>query len=307
MTQEAFICSGFFPEEIESLAGELAQKGISLQDRTGSLPETLRECGEPRVVLYAVRAEEELYELKRVMANAPDNFYAAGVPRQADSELFDKLFLVSGLRYFLLPIKGSEIRRLASVLKDSLGEHEAERLVYGGLRDFRVSFEWNTDEVLISRISRWIGSLLRSMGFYTTLEESDRTVLALEEALANAVEHGNLELSSELRPDDLGADDLFSQKKSERLQDARYGKRKLRLGVEIDSDKAAIVIADEGKGFDTSRLRAAPIDANDTETILDNSGKGFYLITRAFDRVTYNDAGTELSLVKVRRQTEREA
>jgi anti-sigma regulatory factor (Ser/Thr protein kinase) len=241
------------------------------------------------------------------MANAPDNFYAAGVPRAVESELFDKLFLVSNLRYFLLPIKGSEIRRLASVLKDALGEHAAESLVYGGVKDFRVSFEWNTDEVLVSRISRWLGTLLRSMSFYSTLEEADRTVLALEEALVNAVEHGNLELSSELRPDELGTEDLFDSQKSERLRDARYGKRKLWLKVEINQQAATIVITDEGKGFDTSRLKTAPIEADDTKTILDNSGKGFYLIARAFDRVTYNEAGTELSLVKVRRQTEKEA
>lgn len=121
--------------------------------------------------------------------------------------------------------------------------------------------------------------------------ERTRIGIALEEALANAVIHGNLAISSELRGRD---DEAYQQLLDERRSDPRYGRRRVFVRAMFDRTCATFVIRDEGDGFDPTSLA----DPTDVENLLKASGRGVLLMRSFMDGVHYNERGNEVTLVK---------
>src|SRR5947207_707761 len=78
-----------------------------------------------------------------------------------------------------------------------------------------------------------------------------RIRVALDEAMNNAIQHGNLEASSELR--ELTGDDYYALL-DERRNIAPYRDRKVYVTSRITPNQAEFVIRDEGPGFDASHL-----------------------------------------------------
>ncbi len=115
--------------------------------------------------------------------------------------------------------------------------------------------------------------------------------IALQEALSNAIHHGNLELDSELRQiDERNYYSLADQRR--RLQP--YASRKVHVDARLSRSKLSFVIADEGPGFDVSRVLDPTADVN-----LDRiGGRGLLLIRNFMDDVSYNESGNQITLVK---------
>ena len=78
-----------------------------------------------------------------------------------------------------------------------------------------------------------------------------RVGIAVEEALLNALFHGNLEVPSELR---LNGDAPFHALASNRRHQSPYKERKIHVTARITGSEAAFVIRDEGPGFHVSKL-----------------------------------------------------
>ena len=94
--------------------------------------------------------------------------------------------------------------------------------------------------------------------------------IALQEAVTNAVFHGNLEVDSEHRQIDERIFDLMAE---ERRHIEPYRSRRVRIHVQLDRDVARFSVCDDGPGFDTSRLDR-PVAADDMERI---GGRGLLL------------------------------
>ncbi|MFT3769883.1 MAG: response regulator [Minicystis sp.] len=116
--------------------------------------------------------------------------------------------------------------------------------------------------------------------------------VALREALVNAIYHGNLELSSELREVDGGKPyhDLAEQRRRE----LPYRIRRVRLTARVTRSEVTYVIADEGPGFDPSVL-PDPTDPAQLERV---SGRGLLLIRTFMDEVAHNERGNEITMIK---------
>ena len=121
-----------------------------------------------------------------------------------------------------------------------------------------------------------------------------RLGIALEEALANGIYHGNLELSSDLRQD---GSDAFQRLAAVRRTEAPYADRRLHVHVSLDAESAVFTIRDEGPGFDVSKLP----DPTDPENMMKASGRGLLLIRTFMDEATHNARGNEIRLVRRRR------
>ncbi|MBX7165354.1 MAG: response regulator [Pirellulales bacterium] len=122
-----------------------------------------------------------------------------------------------------------------------------------------------------------------------------RLGIALEEALLNALYHGNLEVTG----DDLqeasasllgGGNGIVERRRHE----APYKDRRLHVRAVITPDSAQFVIRDEGPGFDPATLP----DANDPANLECISGRGLMLMRTFMDEVRYNTTGNEVTLVK---------
>ena len=118
-----------------------------------------------------------------------------------------------------------------------------------------------------------------------------RIGMALQESLANAIFHGNLECSSDLRQED---ERIFYRLAEERRELDPYRARRVRLETMIDATQARFVITDEGLGFDVASLDK-PFDSED---LLKIGGRGMLLIRTFMDHAYHNATGNQITLIK---------
>jgi CheY-like chemotaxis protein/anti-sigma regulatory factor (Ser/Thr protein kinase) len=120
-----------------------------------------------------------------------------------------------------------------------------------------------------------------------------RVAVALREALVNAIHHGNLELSSELRETD---DKRYYRLIDERRQQEPYQDRRVHVLARESHREATYVIRDEGPGFDPKSLP----DPTDPVNLEKASGRGLLLVRTFMDVVQHNKSGNEVTLIKRR-------
>ena len=151
-------------------------------------------------------------------------------------------------------------------------------------------FLLDNDCQLIAPLVGHIQEVLNHVGFG---DETDRMQVgvALDEALANAIYHGNLEISSEVRERD-GRE--FHRMAEQRRTEMPYSERRVRVEADISTDRAHFVIADQGLGFDPSTL-PDPTDAANLENV---TGRGILLMRTFMDDVSYSATGTTVSMTK---------
>ncbi len=123
--------------------------------------------------------------------------------------------------------------------------------------------------------------------------DSLRLATALNEAFENAHYHGNLEVSSSLREESLGA--YFDLARSRR-QEAPYRDRRVYVRALFSADAVELQIRDEGPGFDLSLIP----DPTDLSWLERPHGRGILLMRTFVDEVHFNDAGNEVTLIKRR-------
>jgi CheY-like chemotaxis protein/anti-sigma regulatory factor (Ser/Thr protein kinase) len=117
--------------------------------------------------------------------------------------------------------------------------------------------------------------------------------VALNEALTNAAHHGNLEIESAVR--EQGMDAYFALVEERRAQEP-YRSRTVHVRVDFRADEAVIVVRDEGKGFDPSRVP----DPRDPANLARPHGRGLMLIRTFMDEARHNATGNEITMVKRR-------
>ena len=121
--------------------------------------------------------------------------------------------------------------------------------------------------------------------------ERHRVSIALKHALSNAFYRGNLELSHAQwqESDDAPENELVQQ----RLTQMPYKNRKVHFDARLMRDTLRVVIRDEGHGFDASKVPHV-----NASTMDGTKGRGLILIHSFMDKVTYNERGNEVTLVK---------
>jgi CheY-like chemotaxis protein len=120
-----------------------------------------------------------------------------------------------------------------------------------------------------------------------------RVAVALREALANAIYHGNLELSSELFERDEAA---YMDLAERRPHEPPYASRRVHVTARETRTEATYVIRDDGNGFDPAGLP----HPTDPENLDRPTGRGLFLIRTFMDDVQHNEAGNEITMVKRR-------
>lgn len=118
-----------------------------------------------------------------------------------------------------------------------------------------------------------------------------RIGIALEEAVVNAISHGNLEVSTSTR---LQSDQRYRALLEERRRQTPYRDRHLHVAAQLSRRKARFVIRDEGPGFSPTSLP----DASDPATLDCPTGRGLLLIRTFMDEVKHNGAGNEIVMIK---------
>ncbi len=181
------------------------------------------------------------------------------------------------------------VETIRDILRISAVDHHRRRLLR--------CLNWRESTFLLENDPNLIASLMELVQEELDgLELCDRMSrirvgIALQEALTNALFHGNLEVSSNLRQED---ERLFYTEAEGRRWQEPYISRRIRVMIRVDHHAATFTIDDDGPGFDTSRF-GQPIDHEDLVRI---GGRGLLLIRTFMDEVVFNTIGNSITMVK---------
>src|SRR5262249_53083934 len=169
---------------------------------------------------------------------------------------------------------------------------QRRRRVLDNLSRSELRFELPNDPALVPPLVLLLQEHLHGMKL---CDETGRIRLgiALEEALVNAMYHGNLEVSSDLRRD---GDRPYLEMIERRRRTPPFRDPIIRVTATLAPHEAGFVVADEGPGFDPSTLP----DPTDPTNLDATSGRGLLLIRTFMDSVTYNAKGNQITLQKRR-------
>jgi CheY-like chemotaxis protein/anti-sigma regulatory factor (Ser/Thr protein kinase) len=153
-------------------------------------------------------------------------------------------------------------------------------------------FRVDNDAGTVSALVNFLRLIVRNVGLCDETN-SIRTGVALEEALNNALFHGNLELDSDTRE---GNRSVYWALVEERSKTQPFCDRKIHVEVELTDSEGRFSVRDEGPGFDPKNLP----DPTDPANLEKPSGRGLLLMRTFMDEVVFNPAGNQVTLVKKR-------
>jgi len=174
-------------------------------------------------------------------------------------------------------IDNSDENRLQSRLMHRLARNE-------------FSFVLNNDLNLVRSLVKYLRQTLRCVRLVDEVDRL-RVGIAVEEALLNALYHGNLEVSSELKEKDPY---LFEETARQRCEQEPYRNRLIYIDALVSREQARFVIRDEGRGFNPDALP----DPTDLANLEKPSGRGILLMRSFMDEISFNEQGNQVTLVK---------
>ena len=167
-------------------------------------------------------------------------------------------------------------------------------------------FELKNEAELVEPLVTLVQQMMNGMGVCDSTG-CLQVGVALEQAVLNAMYHGNLELSSEeLRADHELVNSVAASGASgdaaqpletsvqNRLRESTYAERRVFVRALVSREQAKFTVRDEGPGFDVrSKL---DVSLSDDES----AGRGLVLMWALMDKVGYNKIGNEVTLIKNR-------
>src|SRR3989339_393891 len=144
-----------------------------------------------------------------------------------------------------------------------------------------------TDMNIVSRAEEEFGKRLVATGW--TNDEINWLRVAFREALINAIVHGNLSIKDKLETQDWA-------EAADAVLNAQPTGKKVFVKLDISPYRIEVVVRDEGKGFDYTKVA----DPTEGTAVLESSGRGMLFMKTFFDSITYNGVGNEVTMVKIK-------
>jgi CheY-like chemotaxis protein len=262
-------------------------------------------------VIYAGSGPEALSTIERL---SPDVVLAALPPQGTDflgvlhdiHSSYPSLPIILMTADAVTPVLSKALQRGAASLvpKSNLGRYLAQTLdhvlelsrtgrhqrLVGYLCQTECSFSLENDPDLIAPL---VAHLQEVTARLEGMDESARMQLgvALHEGLLNAMYHGNLEISSDLRE---CGESAFLAAAEQRRRSSPHRDRRVHVKATMTPSEAVFVIRDEGPGFNPETIPDPTAPANVSKA----SGRGILLMRTFVDDMHYNATGNELTLVK---------
>jgi CheY-like chemotaxis protein/anti-sigma regulatory factor (Ser/Thr protein kinase) len=172
-----------------------------------------------------------------------------------------------------------------------------ERLTYS-----RYAFKLENDLSLIEPLVEFVQQIAFAEGICTQ-GNRHRLGVALDEALFNAIYHGNLQLPIEHMQSvrNSARQDTPNRLVQDRCKDATYGGRRVLVYITCTVEQIKVVIEDEGKGFDHSHFAR-----ENRAHVNSDQHRGILLIASIMDEVIYNEEGNCVTLIKKRESSQEE-
>lgn len=172
-------------------------------------------------------------------------------------------FRLGATNYLRRPYDREELRQIVEKTLAYKLRFLEDRKVTPYVRE-RIEFELPSDLSLMSGVLQYL--LERAVKLGIIRPERSNLFVALDEAIANAIIHGNKSDPQKL----------------------------VHIIAELTPQEARFTIEDEGEGFDRQQIP----DPRDPANLFKPSGRGMLLISNIMDEVEYNERGNRLTMIK---------
>ncbi len=208
------------------------------------------------------------------------------------SDLSDRTGVYRALRdgaadIIKIPVKENNLRYLLNKITSSVIGKDRIDLnpnILWEKKSFRLGNDLNSISKIVDSVFMELGYLYDDLSFLKT---------GLQEIIINAVEHGNLEISSKEKLTQYNSGNYYDYLKK-RSEQSEFKNRYVSIKTFSSVEYIKIIVEDMGKGFNHSVI-SDPYKPSD---FFKESGKGLMLVKKAFDDVQYNEKGNLVTLVK---------
>jgi DNA-binding NarL/FixJ family response regulator/anti-sigma regulatory factor (Ser/Thr protein kinase) len=278
------------------LAGRLLVKESDwVIDEAGDGKEALARIREnpPTVVVTDLNMPEVdglqlVEELKSIHPEIP----AILMTSMGSEEIAIKALRIGAAGYVPKRRLAEDLHAAVSRILVTLRQTESQLELLNRLTRFECGFCLENNAEKILSVPPYVQKTLKAMRL---MDENEyiRMSVAIEEALLNALYHGNLEVKSELLQQ---SHEAFFDLARRRTLESPYRERRVFFNVRVTPGEAVFTIRDQGPGFDPSKLPDPTAPGNFEVP----HGRGVLLMRSFMDEVVYNAKGNEVTLVKKR-------
>jgi len=235
--------------------------------------------------------EMNVIEMLKICQKAFPRLPVICLTGQSSEELVIEALRFGASDYLMKPFDGQQLLKVIHRIEElESGQHSISQL-NKLVDEVKLTFSLTSQEFSADNLQKIIQYNLLN---YSNLSQKDvlNLLMALEESLLNAHEHGNLELKSAWKEVyiDSGSQTKFDYMKKQRLNDPQYAKRKIKIEVIINKKQIKFRIADAGKGYETNTI-SSPDE-------IKPYGMGLTIIKNLMDEIHFNKKGSCITLTK---------
>ena len=213
-----------------------------------------------------------------------ERYYRKGLPREKILEELKDNNMIAILTVQNFKTHFSRVLRILWQNQQFLFNRGMQDII-GGMENG--SFNCSNDPMDIRFYTNFLVSYLYNTNRISA-DDRYKLQMTLMEFLTNALEHGNLGITYEEKTKWLASGRDILQLISARNKDPKYKDRRIHISYTIGKSKSTFTIKDDGKGFNWRKY----IEANVNE---DFHGRGISLSRDLVQRVSYNEAGNQVS------------
>jgi CheY-like chemotaxis protein len=247
------------------------------------------------VITDLVMSEMDGLELVRRMRNRFPNIPVILMTAYGDESTAVQALELGAASYVPKVQKAERLMSAVERVTESASMNRSRRKLTRCMLEYHCRFSLENDRILIHALVNQIQEVMVNMDFGDTVERI-RVGEALEEALLNAMYHGNLEITQdELAKVRAELDDrMLDRLVEERNKETRICERRILVITHVTSREVRFVVRDEGCGFSTATVAGA----RPTDSVASGQRRGMTLIRSIMDEVTFNTTGNELVMRK---------
>lgn len=193
--------------------------------------------------------------------------------------------------YLKKPIEPAQLLGLMNHYASAVEAHKKTRTVSRFITEGQLTMRFGNCLELVYDI---VDYLINHVSHQLAESDVPMLRLALAELITNAIEHGNLGITYDMKTQAMNSGNGYSSLIARRQADPAYAGRKVSVQAIIDKHACEWTIADEGDGFD---WRALPNEVT-PESLFLMHGRGIMLSRLNFDTIEYLGKGNEVRVVK---------
>ena len=123
--------------------------------------------------------------------------------------------------------------------------------------------------------------------------------VALQEVLVNAIEHGNLEINFDKKTELKRRKENYFELLINESNNNYINERNVHIEYSLNRENVTYKIKDDGQGFDWKKYMDDDFFINNADQFISTfHGVGLQMVKSAFDEVSHNEKGNEITLIK---------